>query len=65
MGDSEPQSSGYTFNFSDFLRKEYHFGLDPNRPTCKAYMQGHCPLGNNCPDKHNVSSHFNKCVHSR
>lgn len=60
LGDSEPQSSSYSFNFSDFLRKEYHFGLDPNRPACKAYMQGHCPLGNNCPDRHNVSSHFNK-----
>jgi cleavage and polyadenylation specificity factor subunit 4 len=50
----------YSFNFSDFLRREYRFGLDPNRPSCKAYMQGHCPLGNRCPDRHHVSSSYNK-----
>jgi hypothetical protein len=50
----------YSFNFSDFLRREYRFGLDPNRPSCKAYLQGHCPLGSRCPDKHHVSSSYNK-----
>jgi cleavage and polyadenylation specificity factor subunit 4 len=54
----------YSFNFSDFLRREYRFGLDPNRPSCKAYMQGHCPLGNRCPDRHHVSSSYNKYVGS-
>jgi cleavage and polyadenylation specificity factor subunit 4 len=54
----------YDFNFSDFLRREYRFGLDPDRPQCKAYMQGHCPLGNRCPDKHQVSSSYNKYVHA-
>lgn len=52
----------YTFNFSEFLRREYRFGLDPNRPACKAYMQGHCPMGNRCPDRHHVSSSYNKYV---
>jgi cleavage and polyadenylation specificity factor subunit 4 len=52
----------YNFNFSDFLRREYRFGLDPNRPSCKAYMQGHCPLGSRCPDRHHVASSFNKSV---
>ena len=55
----------YNFNFSDFLRREYRFGLDPDRPACKAYMQGHCPLGNRCPDKHHVSSSYNKWVLQR
>lgn len=48
-------NTGYNFSFSDFLKREYRYGLDPNRPVCKAYMQGHCPLGNSCPDKHNAS----------
>jgi cleavage and polyadenylation specificity factor subunit 4 len=51
----------YSFGFSDFLRREYRFGLDPDRPACKAYMQGHCPLGSRCPDKHHVSSSYSKC----
>jgi cleavage and polyadenylation specificity factor subunit 4 len=52
----------YSFNFSDFLQREYRFGLDPNRPPCKAYMQGHCPAGSRCPDRHHVSSSYNKYV---
>ncbi|KAF2187637.1 hypothetical protein K469DRAFT_568798 [Zopfia rhizophila CBS 207.26] len=60
---SEPTSQpAYNFNFSDFLRREYRFGLDPNRPACKAYMQGHCPLGSSCPDRHHVSSSYNNLV---
>lgn len=58
----EAAQATYDFNFSDFLRREYRFGLDPDRPACKAYMQGHCPLGNRCPDRHHVSSSYNKCV---
>lgn len=58
----EPAKAQYSFNFSDFLRREYRFGLDPNRPTCKAYQQGHCPLGTRCLDKHHVQSSYNKCV---
>lgn len=58
----ETPKAQYNFNFSDFLRREYRFGLDPNRPLCRAYQQGHCPLGGRCPDKHHVSSSYNKCV---
>jgi cleavage and polyadenylation specificity factor subunit 4 len=58
----QPAQAPYTFNFSDFLRREYRFGLDPDRPLCKAYMQGHCPLGNRCPDKHQVTNSYSKCV---
>lgn len=61
---SQATKPAYDFNFSDFLRREYRFGLDPNRPQCKAYLQGHCPLGNRCPDKHQLSSSYNKCVYS-
>lgn len=50
------------FAFNDFLRKEYRFGLDPNRKVCAFFVQGHCPLGNECPDKHTASSTFNKLV---
>ena len=50
----------FTFAFNDFLRREDRFGLDPSRPACKAFLQGHCPLGNACPDKHTASNSFNK-----
>ena len=52
----------YNFAFSDFLKREYRFGLDPTRPLCKAFLQGHCPLGPNCPDKHDHPSNYNKYV---
>lgn len=52
--------TNYAFAFDDFLRREYRFGLDPDRPLCKEYMQGHCPLGNKCPDKHVASASYNK-----
>jgi cleavage and polyadenylation specificity factor subunit 4 len=58
----QSQSFGNRFAFHDFLRKEYRFGLDPNRRTCPLFVQGHCPMGNSCPDKHAVSSSFNKQV---
>lgn len=50
----------YEFGFDEFLKREYRFGLDRDRPSCKAYMQGHCPMGPNCPDKHHTQSSFNK-----
>ncbi|KAI9720406.1 MAG: hypothetical protein M1812_002912 [Candelaria pacifica] len=52
----------YSFGFSDFLKHEYRFGLDPNRPQCKAFREGHCPLGSACPDKHHAFSTFNNLV---
>ncbi|KAI4254664.1 MAG: hypothetical protein LQ352_002970 [Teloschistes flavicans] len=52
----------YEFAFSDFLKREYRFGLDPSRPVCKAFREGHCPLGTNCPDKHQVNHSFNSLV---
>jgi cleavage and polyadenylation specificity factor subunit 4 len=52
----------YHFAFTDFLKREYRFGLDPNRPFCKAFREGHCPLGNACPDKHSVTHSFNNLV---
>ena len=52
----------FSFAFNDFLRREYRFGLDPNRPLCKAFLQGHCPAGSACPDRHVPSSSFNKYV---
>ncbi|KAK3059261.1 RNA-binding component of cleavage and polyadenylation factor, partial [Coniosporium uncinatum] len=54
-----PQHTQWDFSFSDFLKREYRFGLDPNRPTCKAFLQGHCPAGNNCPDKHDFKPTHN------
>jgi cleavage and polyadenylation specificity factor subunit 4 len=42
----------YNFKFNDFLRSEYRFGVDPTRPQCKAFMQGHCPMGDRCLDRH-------------
>ena len=32
----------YNFSFSDFLRREYRFGLDPNRPYCKEIGRASC-----------------------
>lgn len=55
--DNQPH---FNFSFNDFLKREYRFGLDPSRPICNAFKQGHCPLGNACPDKHPTSSAFNK-----
>jgi len=46
----------YSFAFDDFLKSEYRFGMDPDRPVCRFYVQGHCPMGNACPDKHTINS---------
>ena len=64
--DQEPRAIRTTptfdFAFSNFLKQEYRFGLDPDRPICKAFREGHCPLENNCPDKHQVTHSFNSLV---
>ncbi|RFU32742.1 hypothetical protein B7463_g3624, partial [Scytalidium lignicola] len=56
----------YNFAFSPFLFQTYRHGVSPNRPVCKAFLQGHCPLGPACPDKHtsaNTNSNFNNLVY--
>ena len=58
-----PPLSNSAFAFSDFLRKEYRFGMDTSRRRiCAFFVQGHCPMGNSCPDKHTVSSSFSNLV---
>ncbi|KAF3088512.1 RNA-binding component of cleavage and polyadenylation factor [Orbilia oligospora] len=44
------------FSFLPFLKKEYRFGLDPNRDVCRLFLAGHCPNGNACPDRHTVGT---------
>lgn len=56
IGSPDQHSSTYDFAFTNFLQQEYKFGADPNRPVCKAFEEGHCPLGNRCPDKHHRPS---------
>src|ERR1700712_2039752 len=62
----EHKAPEYRFSFTPFLFKNFRMGISPNRPTCKAYLQGHCPLGTNCPDKHatnpNNTWNFNNLV---
>lgn len=50
----------YDFAFSDFLKREYHVDLQIRRPVCKLFLQGHCPAGDQCPDKHPRQSNYNK-----
>ncbi|KAG5417231.1 UTP21 [Candida metapsilosis] len=55
---------GY-FTFETFLRNEYNFGLNPDRPICPLYNPHNpqsCPLGSNCPNKHVSQMYFNKVV---
>ena len=52
----------FHFGFADFLKREYRFGLVPNRPLCKAFREGHCPLGDDCPDKHQLQHSNNNLV---
>lgn len=61
----EHQAPKYSFAFSPFLLENYRHGITPDRPACKAYLQGHCPLGPRCPDRHtsaNSNSNFNNLV---
>ncbi|KAL9086162.1 MAG: hypothetical protein Q9165_007227 [Trypethelium subeluteriae] len=63
--DAVPESGpepAFNFAFSDFLRREYRFGIDPARPICSAHAKGHCPLGNECPDRHPVSAVYPNLV---
>ncbi|KAL1977118.1 hypothetical protein VTN31DRAFT_3400 [Thermomyces dupontii] len=42
----------YNFSFIPYLRKNFGFGLAEDVPVCKAYKEGHCPLGPTCPERH-------------
>lgn len=46
------------FEINNFLRSEYGIGLDPRRPTCPMYLQGHCPRGSTCRAKHFIRPIF-------
>jgi cleavage and polyadenylation specificity factor subunit 4 len=61
----EHQNPSYSFSFSPFLLTSQRFGISHTRPVCKAYLQGHCPAGTACPDRHvtqNSNSNFNNLV---
>jgi len=47
----------YKFSFTPFLLATHRHGISPSRPVCKAFIQGHCPQGSNCPDKHPATTH--------
>jgi cleavage and polyadenylation specificity factor subunit 4 len=50
----------YDFAFNNYLKREFRFGVGAGRPVCKPFVQGHCPQGNNCPDKHPAQTGFNR-----
>jgi hypothetical protein len=52
----EHQAPEYKFAFTPFLLQTYRHGISPNRPVCKAWSQGHCPLVSSCPDKHTATN---------
>ena len=61
----EHQAPQYTFSFTPYLLSNYRHGISPDRPVCKAYLQGHCPAGTACPDRHTAAqgnSNFNNLV---
>lgn len=56
----------YSFKFEPFLKSEYHFTREPDRPICPDYDPkigpSSCALGNQCPKKHILSNFNNKIV---
>lgn len=54
--DNERDPSYDEFSFLPFLRQNFSFGLASDVPVCKAYSEGHCPLGPACPDRHPTPS---------
>ncbi|CAG98156.1 cleavage polyadenylation factor RNA-binding subunit YTH1 [Kluyveromyces lactis] len=66
MSIVHPDTSKYEFNFEPFLRKEYSFSLDPDRPVCQYYNSREgiksCPNGARCPNKHVLPIFQNKIV---
>ncbi|KAH6634149.1 hypothetical protein B0J18DRAFT_486413 [Chaetomium sp. MPI-SDFR-AT-0129] len=49
-------SPQYTFNFTPFLQRTYQHSLSADRPICKAFLAGSCPLKSHCPDRHTTPS---------
>lgn len=66
MSQIHPDTAKYPFKFEPFLRQEYSFSLDPDRPICEFYnsRQGpkSCPRGPLCPKKHVLPIFQNKIV---
>ncbi|KAI0895688.1 hypothetical protein F4806DRAFT_467630 [Annulohypoxylon nitens] len=63
----EHRAPSYNFSFTPFLRATYGHGFPPNRPVCKAFNAGHCPLGTACADRHvtqNAASSTNASYNS-
>ncbi|KAK1963087.1 hypothetical protein LY78DRAFT_212739 [Colletotrichum sublineola] len=48
-----------SFSFTPFLRQNYRHELSSDRPQCKSFLAGHCPLGASCPDRHASSTSSN------
>ena len=61
--DPTAPTPNYDFAFADFLKREYRFGIAPTQPLCKADQEGHCPLGNTCPDRHKITRSKDVCKH--
>lgn len=60
-----PKNNNRRFKFEPFLRREYNFGTDPDRPICSFFnplVPNSCPNGNNCPHKHVSAMYNNKIV---
>ena len=66
MSVVHPDTSEYPFKFEPFLRQEYSFSLDPDRPICEYYNAregpSSCPRGAACPKKHVLPIFQNKIV---
>lgn len=66
MSVVHPDTDQYPFKFEPFLRQEYSFALDPDRPVCEHYNYkvgpSSCPNGVNCPKKHVLGIFQNKIV---
>lgn len=51
LAKTTPQQTP-SFTFTPFLQTTYLHSLPADRPICKAYSNGHCPLGTRCPERH-------------
>ncbi|CCK68410.1 cleavage polyadenylation factor RNA-binding subunit YTH1 KNAG_0A07570 [Huiozyma naganishii CBS 8797] len=66
MSVIHPPTDRYQLKFEPFLRQEYQFSRDPDRPVCPDYDARagvrSCPRGSNCPMKHILPNFSNKIV---